>query len=290
MRSIYRLVLKKRWFLFLGLVLVTFLMNLFLWNETSQLIRSWSRQDIIRKEVEKGSLSLVYDVELAADGAVLEEFTDQEKKELYQLLSTTFTQKENGAKIYLNVLEYENGGQLQLVTERVLHSLFLSEDHLSYAFEEFLVRDMDSQSQQEFLSAAHQAGFAFKIISYKDIYQAYTSYYLSNFWFGLVACFVFLGISFLFILILLRASLKICQEELRTLRILGWGKKKLSISLFRLLAAPIVIGLLLFLIFIHLLPSGVIWQDYLYLCLLNSGLAAIVYKWCQTYTKGVLDA
>ena len=87
MKKINGLIMRKRFFLFVLLFLTTFLMNLFLWNETTQMIR----QIPLLISLKENSTDDVYELNYqpsADDNNVIQPYSQSEQDRILHFLET----------------------------------------------------------------------------------------------------------------------------------------------------------------------------------------------------------
>ena len=87
MKKINGLIMRKRFFLFVLLILTTFLMNLFLWNETTQLIR----QIPLLISLKENSTDDVYELNYqpsADENNVIQPYSQSEQDRILHFLET----------------------------------------------------------------------------------------------------------------------------------------------------------------------------------------------------------
>ena len=103
MKKLNLLLLKKRPYLFILLCFSVFLMNLFLWNETSQLIRNIPVLKTLQSKSSSDIYELMY-VPNATDSGEIKEFTPTEIEEISQFFKESFF--EDKPNLYLSKEKY----------------------------------------------------------------------------------------------------------------------------------------------------------------------------------------
>ena len=140
------------------------------------------------------------------------------------------------------------------------------------ALNDILIDDLEQNDLKMLEKEANSFGFSIGIRSLEERFQSEFNYYFSNFLFGLIVSFVLMSFGILLIDWLITSSLKIFQQEINLLRVIGLSSNKIINNFNGLFTLPIVVFAFVFLFFAYSLRFGVILSDYLYLLLLNASL------------------
>ncbi len=287
MRSIYILIFKKRWYLFGFLIFIVFCMNLFLWNESSQLIRVYPTLQSLKQESQQNSYETVYSPSADSSGLV-KDASKEERKSLYKVLSTYLQKVGKTSLFYYQKLNYLQGGKLRPLTNSVLQSSLISNDWDSVLLDDILIRHLEKRQAQELNAEFKKISFPLSLRSLAETYHSQYDYYVTNFIFGIGASSILFIFGSIIIYWLLGAAIKICQSEIKVLLLIGLSERKISRNLSYLLISPIIFGLLGLFIVINVLGVRLIWADYLYLGTLNVLLFGVAFIMSKYRLKGVL--
>ncbi|EID21025.1 hypothetical protein DYJ42_02300 [Streptococcus constellatus] len=287
MKSIYIVILKKRWYLFGFLIFIGFCMNLFLWNESSQLIRVYPALQILKKESRQNSYETVYNPSADSSGLV-KDASKEERRSLYKVLSTYLRKLGETSPFYYQKLNYLKGGKLQPLTDSVLQSSLLSNDWDSLLLDNILIRRLEKQQAQELNAEFKKINFPITLRTLSKTYQSQHDYYITNFIFGISISSILFIFSSIIIYWLLGVTIKICQSEIKVLRLIGLSGEQISQNLSYLLIAPIIFAFLGFFVYVSILNIKFIWADYIYLGGLNILLFVAAFIISKRRLKGVL--
>ena len=272
MKKINLLILKKRFFPFLLLIFSTFFMNLFLWNETSQLVRQLPT--IV--QLKKLSFQNIYEVNYlpnANSQGKIKEHSEVERKDLASFLKS-FPSLYSNKKAYINA----RGNDVSIltpVTKNMIEEYILVREMDIAFLNDLIFLDFDDIQVNEFKNQAEKTSIKINLLSMKERYIDEYNYYVKNFIFGLTISLLLLSFSIFLIYIIISASIKIAEEEIKLLRVVGLSKNKIKRNFESLLIFPIVLTSLLFFVFIHSISIPVIFADYVYLFILNSCLCLV---------------
>lgn len=255
MRAIYWLIIRKRWYVFIGLCLTSFLMNFFLWNEASQFIRQLPVLHVLRMDSSKDKAEFVYTPSPTTNSlSVAQE----------EALKDEFNRLSESNKIFSNKTAHLHGEELLPLTDDFLEQLFLGEG-INVNLLHDLVLTTDSSSEK-LLVLLRDTGAEVEILSWHERYLLEVSYYKNNLWFGLIVSLLFFCFTLALLKWLVKSVWTICQEEIKVLRLLGLSKRGLFKAFSVLLCSPILSIFLLFFLLIPLfLPVRMIIWDYVYL-------------------------
>lgn len=285
MKNIYFLILKKRWFLFTILFLLVFLTNSVLWNESTQLIRRYPAIERLKIEADKGSYESLYIPEADETGALIS-ISMEERNELYHTLLTALR---DGRAIYRNKIAYiEKGEKLQLLTAIKLKDIFSKEELSEHFLNDILFKK--SRDNKELFKKIIAINQAFSIRTMKESYQVEKNYYMNNFYFAVAFSCLLLTFAFFILYWLLSASIKICQGELRLLRVIGAREKWLRGRFLILFSIPIVMAFIGMVLFIFAIGLNFIWADWIYLLVFNLFFIISAHVNIYRHTKGVFNA
>ncbi len=277
MKKINLLIFKKRFYLFFLLFFTVFFMNLFLWNETTQLIREIPRLIVLKNNVSDEIYEIGY-VPISYDDGLIKDYSPEEKKAIYHLLLDSFYYTDKNTKLYLGKEKYLNANKkdqensLTRISEFQLENKFNAKtlDHLFFA--DILVFDLNRDELEEIQEKAHNLNFPIVFYSLRQSFQIEWDYYFGNFIFGLISSVFFMSFSLFIIYLIITSSLKIFQQEIRMLRIMGLSKKRIERNFNFLLLFPIILIFPLFLMFVQVVGLQPIMIDLTYLLIINTFL------------------
>lgn len=282
MKSIYLLLVKKRWYLLSLLALITLFMNLFLWNEASQLIRTYPMLETMKIEGQKGSYEILYNPPMTTGGLVTEP-SKEERAVLYQIVAPY------SDKFVSHKIEYFQGGDFVPMTDRDLQLALLSEELPPLFFDDLFLRGLSEKDYQQLSVAIQESHFPLVIQSIQESYQVQKRYYMGNFFFGAIVSLILFLLGNLIVAWLIRATLTICQEEFAVLRLIGLTKKQLYRSITGFFLIPMLVGLFLFFLLVWTMRVGVLLADVLYLSAINSLLIGFTYFLTCYHLKGAFQ-
>ncbi|MGT2712022.1 hypothetical protein [Streptococcus oriscaviae] len=264
MKSISLLVLKKRWFLFLILLIMVFMTNLVFWNESTQLFRNFSSMERMRIEGEKGSYESYY-IPVADENNFVAPMSLTERQKIYQAFSAFM---DGNQKMYANKLSFiAHGEELRLVSQDELKDALLGEELEDYLFNDLLLPK--GEKTEKLFHDLNAIGSSIGLRTMFSSYQINKDYFLNNFYFALGFSALILLFSFFVFQSLVKASMKICQNELRVLRVVGVGKRRLVKNYLCLFFLPVVLGVLVFILLVYTSSGTFIWTDFLSLSCIN---------------------
>lgn len=268
MTAIYRLILKKRWYVFLGIFIITFFMNLIVWNETSQLIRNLSVLNMMQIEAKKEGFDVVYHPSMDSSQSEREPVRMQLRQQLSALASD--------GRAFYNKTAYLHGDRLlALNDEKILQEL--SENQWSSDFlNDLVLRGLTADDIAMLKQTVLLLGDELALVPFKEQYETQRAYYWDNVFFALRIGSFLLLIASALLRWLLNATWKICEEEIRVLRQIGLSTHRLSQAMTLFLYSPILVALVTFVFIVHtLFYVGLIGWDYVYLLAL-SGLQLLM--------------
>ncbi|MCU9534179.1 hypothetical protein [Streptococcus sp. CSL10205-OR2] len=282
MTAVYWLVLKKRWYVFLVVFVIYFFMNLLIWNETSQFIRNFSKVQVMKIEAQKESFDFVY--------TPLSNLTDSDMEPTRNKLIEQFSELIKQDKVYTNKMEYLDGGELVLLTEDELKKQF-SPGLLIISLNDLILRDITLSDTEPIQATIRELGDDVEIVPFQEQYDKTHQYYRDNMLFSLYVGSFLTLIIFLLLRWLVVSTWRICEEEIKVLRLVGLSYRRLSRAVTFFLYSPILLALLTFIISAHtIFYFGLILWDYVYLLT----LAALQFLWVTIMisrrVKGELDA
>lgn len=153
-----------------------------------------------------------------------------------------------------------------------------------------LIFDFDAEELRIIEEKAQSLLFPFKALSLRESFQLDFNYYVGNFIFGVVAAITFITFSLFLVYLTIASGLKICQQEIRLLRVIGLSNRKINKNFNRLLLSPILLGTLLATVFLLRLPFNITWVDFIYLALTNCLLLLFAQLVIQKKLRRVIDA
>lgn len=275
MRKINWLLVKKKVGLFCLLVVLAFLMNLFLWNETSQLIRQLPELRYLKQVSQEGIHEIIYLPNSDKSGRILT-IQPKEQEKMLGFLEKFFFDSKEGPTLYENKQEYltnfvgENkSGKLMPVTQKKLNQE-LAETAINPMFmNDLLVLTLTPVAEKNFEEKVKEFPFSLRLISLKERFQIELNYYRGNFLFGLTFSLIFFSFILAVTYWIISSSLSLYKQELNLLRVIGLSNQKVINNYTGLLIIPPFIGFMTFLIVINLSEIGLILLDYSYLSFLN---------------------
>lgn len=296
MKKINFMIVRKRMFLFILLGLATFMMNLFLWNETSQLIRNIPQLVNLKEKSSEDVYEMSY-IPNSEENGLMKPYSEKEKNDIYELLENSFFDSQGESHIYLGKQQYINDSdaknaksRLVPMTKEMLKEEIKAEDVNAMAMNDSLIFDMNQNELGTIEKEAKNLNFSIGIQSLSERFQSEFNYYFGNFLFGLIVSLVFMSFGLFLIYWLISSSLKIFRQDIQLLRIVGLSNKKIIKNFNILLTLPIDIFALLFLVFAYSLGFGVLFSDYLYLLLLNASLLLFSRAIIKKKIRGMLNA
>lgn len=288
MIRIFLLILRKRWFLFLLLLVLPFLMNIFLWNEASQFIRMQSTFSVMKSEIEKGSYESYY-FPVSAENGLVETKTEEQKEAFATYLVDSLVENPSGMEIYTDKNAYFRGGELRFPNSDDIWSSMVSlgdEEILN----NLLFRKVDVSYLNKLSEKSEELGYPVVFRPVKGVYQSEVAYYQNNLIFGLGVA-VLLGSFGLLVAYWLTSNIiKICQSDIYLLRFLGLSKKQVTNGISGIIYTPLLVGFALFIPLPIMMGAGYIWQDSFYILLLDSIFVLLVVLVSRKLVRGLLNA
>ena len=278
MKKINSLIMRKRFFLFVLLFLTTFLMNLFLWNETTQMIR----QIPLLISLKENSTDDVYELNYqpsADENNVIQTYSKSEQDRILQFLENSFFDSDGQSNLYSGKQSYLSDPNARMdkenltpVTKEMLDSE-IRKDFIDATFmNDILVLDIEKSVMNDMEEAAETLDFRIGLNSLSEKFREEFNYYFGNFIFGLVLSLVFMSFGLLIVYWIISSSLKIFQQDIRLHRVMGLTNRKITNNFKLLLMIPVIVSFMVFLVFAYSTGFHVLLIDYLYLLLLNSSL------------------
>ena len=278
MKKINGLIMRKRFFLFVLLFLTTFLMNLFLWNETTQMIR----QIPLLISLKENSTDDVYELNYqpsADENNVIQTYSKSEQDRILQFLENSFFDSDGQSNLYSGKQSYLSDPNARMdkenltpVTKEMLDSE-IRKDFIDATFmNDILVLDIEKSVMNDMEEAAETLDFRIGLNSLSEKFREEFNYYFGNFIFGLVLSLVFMSFGLLIVYWIISSSLKIFQQDIRLHRVMGLTNRKITNNFKLLLMIPVIVSFMVFLVFAYSTGFHVLLIDYLYLLLLNSSL------------------
>lgn len=269
------MIVKKRIILFLVLGLTTSIMNLFLWNETSQLIRQIPNLITLNKMSSENMYEINYIPNADTEGRV-KPFTAIELEKIDNFWHEILSIPTENLEVYLNKQKYFKDFDLENA-DSVLFPFRMNDleeiDKSSLTHPNFmndiLLRNVDQSQIERIEEGAADIGYPLQIISIGERYQIEFDYYVNNFIFGLIVSLIFMSFSLLLVYWIISASLKLFYQEIRLFRIIGLTLNKIKYNFILLLTIPSIISFFTFLTFVYSIGIHPLIIDYAYLFLLN---------------------
>lgn len=269
------MIVKKRIILFLVLGLTTSIMNLFLWNETSQLIRQVPNLITLKKISSQDMYEINYIPNADTEGRV-KPFTAIELENIDNLWHEILSIPAESLEVYLNKQEYFKSDTFDSADSVLLPFKMTDLEEMDKSslthpkfMNDILLRNVDQNQIEKIEKAATEIGYPLQIVSINERYQIEFDYYVNNFIFGLIMSMVFMSFSLSLVYWIITASLKLFYQEIRLLRIIGLTLNKIKSNFILLLTIPCIISFFVFLTFVHSIGIQPLIIDYIYLFLLN---------------------
>ncbi|MGT2667204.1 hypothetical protein ACVRYP_07845 [Streptococcus rifensis] len=283
MTAIYWLMVKKRWYVFLAIFVTGFLMNLIVWNETSQLIRNLVSLKTMQVEAENDGYDLVY----YPSQDQTQDNPQQAKDQLYQKL----TELNEQGKVFYNKGAYLNGGDLLPLDDEILTKEFSESQVFGVFFNDLLFRKLSDEEIDDLETSFLKLGDKIEIVPFQKQYEKQQDYYWNNMIFGLGVGTFLLVIGLLLLRWLLLSTWRICEEEIKVLRLIGLSKRRLGRSMTLFLHSPIILALLVFIFSSYtIFYFGMIGWDYIYLIAMSSLQFLLISYMVSRRMKGETDA
>ena len=199
MKKINGLIMRKRFFLFVLLFLTTFLMNLFLWNETTQMIR----QIPLLISLKENSTDDVYELNYqpsADENNVIQPYSQSEQDRILHFLENSFFDSDGKSNLYSGKQSYLSDSTAKMdkenltpVTKEMLNSE-IQKDFIDATFmNDILILDIAQSDINEMEETAETLGFRMSLHSLSEKFREEFNYYFGNFIFGLVLSLVFMS-------------------------------------------------------------------------------------------------
>lgn len=291
MKRLNIILLRKRFFLFALLCITTFMMNLFLWNETTSLIRAIPQLNELKAKSTEEVYEIDYMPKTEIDGRIIH-YSENEKKVISDFLITYFFESENHPILCRGIQDYTNNHSKALIPvkkEDLLNVIESNQMDLSF-LRELAVTHITPSQVAVLRKNVGKLNQKIDFVSLSERFKTSFNYYLGNFVFGLTVSVIFLSFSVLLIHLTISSSLKIMKQDIRVFRIIGVSNKKIVVNFSSFFSILITVTMSLFLVFIHALGVGVIPADYFYLFLLNLTLILFGRKVIKKKVWGLLDA
>uniref|UniRef100_UPI0026EC0B29 hypothetical protein n=1 Tax=Streptococcus merionis TaxID=400065 RepID=UPI0026EC0B29 len=185
MKLIAKLLLKKRWYLFLIIAFIAFFMNFFLWNEATQAIRAYERLERMQEEVKRESYEFLFQSKAAPSGMVTP-LTQNQKEQLVEVLSETFFTPSHVGMLYSEKNRYLNGelaAPARLDEEELRHQV-LDQDSTLFLFNDFIIRSPEKAEMRTLVQKFQDMGVDIIIRPFSEVFKLERDYYYNNFIFG----------------------------------------------------------------------------------------------------------
>ena len=118
MKKINSLIMRKRFFLFVLLFLTTFLMNLFLWNETTQMIRQMPLLVSLKEKSTDNIYELHYQPS-ADENNVIQPYSKSEQDRILQFLENNFFDSDGQSNLYSGKQSYLSDSSAKMDKENL---------------------------------------------------------------------------------------------------------------------------------------------------------------------------
>lgn len=296
MKKINSLIMRKRFFLFVLLFLTTFLMNLFLWNETTQLIR----QMPLLVSLKEKSADDVYELHFqpsADEHNVIQPYSQSEQDRILQFLENSFFDSDGKPNLYSGKQSYLSDSSAKMdkenltpVTKEMLNSE-IRKDFIDATFmNDILILNIEQSVTNDIEKSAETLDFRIGLNSLNEKFREEFNYYFGNFIFGLALSLVFMSFGLLIVYWIISSSLKIFQQDIRLHRVMGLTNRKITNNFKLLLMLPVIVSFMVFLAFAYSTGFHVLPVDYLYLLLLNASLLIVSNLIIKKKMGRILDA
>ena len=290
MTKLTLLLFRKRFFLFALLMITTFLMNLFLWNETSQLIRMLPRLSLMNQEDSEEIFEVIHMPD-TVDGFLMKTYSDDVQNEVFQVLSKGLYKEGRARQLYYGKENYLTAtGELIPLSKEKLPNIIEGIIPDVTDINDLLVFNTSQEELRDIEASMTQIGFPLRFASWSERYHEDYDYYFGNFIFGLCLSLAMMGFSFLIIYWLVSSLVKICQQDIRVFQIVGITKRTIKMHLSFLIILPIIFVLSPFFFFAYSIAYSIIIADYIYIFGINAVLAAYTILIVNWKLRRVLNA
>lgn len=288
--------MRKRFFLFVLLFLTTFLMNLFLWNETTQMIRQMPFLISLKEKSTDNIYELHYQPS-ADENNVIQPYSKSEQDHILQFLENSFFDSDGKPNLYSGKQSYISDPNAKMdkenlapVTKEMLDKE-IRKDFIDATFmNDILILNIEQSVTNDIEEAAETLDFRIGLNSLSEKFRKEFNYYFGNFIFGLILSLVFMSFGLLIVYWIISSSLKIFQQDIRLHRVMGLTNSKITNNFKRLLMLPVIVSFMVFLVFAYSTGFHVLPADYLYLLLLNSSLLIFSNLIIKKKMRRILDA
>lgn len=288
MKQLTIALVKKRWYVFVILAILTILMNVVIWNETSRMLRQFPELQALRVKVaEESYYEVRYRENTESDGRIIPH-TSESLENIIQILLTHFYQDLNHPSLFTNKKNnLFRDEALKPLSKKELESILGNKygDRIidNNAINDLIVVNETGIDLQQLSNELKENGFQMTFTTLKESYQELYDYYVGNFYFAVGVFSSLLLFNILLIYWLISTALKISRQDMRLLRLVGLPMKTLNRHYTLLFCSFIFLGFLIAMTFIHSLGFGVLVADYVYLISLNAFFMLLV--WGITYRK-----
>ncbi|MFA9413738.1 MULTISPECIES: hypothetical protein [unclassified Streptococcus] len=291
MRYIYRLLIARRWYIFVSIILLGFVMNFLTFYESSRLFRYAPQLIGLYHKRSDNDYEIIH-LPYTINQRIIPN-SSEETEEFYNIIKETFFDKDISETLYYNKWGYIEGGSLQQLTFEEFRekSSFANSGTLDELFlDDLLVRNTSKST----LSAVTEKFKTLNInMSFESLNQrlsAEVNYYVVNFLFGLGAALFILIFVLALLYWLIQTSLNLYQDDIRLLSIVGANKQDICIGFSLLLFSPIFLASILVIIFAHAIGFGAIAYDYIYLLCFNAFVLSLIYFIVKSQLRKSLNA
>lgn len=270
MAYVFWMLIKKRWYIFLTLGLFSLVETLLSWNNTNLFIEQLPQLMAIQEK----SSDEIYDVfvmpQAEADGRLITN-TPEEQQQLITLFQKTFFEDQTTARLFTRKRRYFDSHQtiadLPALSETALSEALADDLFNPEFYDDLLVTNIDRVQLRRLEEAAKRLNVTVTFTSLKEHVHAEFMYYGGGVLFAFLVVVLCSRFGLLLIYWMVVSIFKICQEDIRLLRVLGMPLNQLKQQLLlSVMSAPLV-GLFLALLGIFILfpwRQLLVW-DYLYL-------------------------
>lgn len=264
------MMIKKRWYIFLTLGLFSLVETLLSWNNTNLFIEQLPQLMAIQEK----SSDQIYDIFVMprseADGRLITN-TPEEQRQLITLFQKTFFEDQTTVRLFTGKRRYFDSHQtiadLPALSETALSEALADDLFNPEFFDDLLVTNIDRAQLKQLEETAKRLNVTVTVTSLKERVHAEFMYYGGGVLFAFLVAVLCSGFGLLLIYWMVVSIFKICQEDIRLLRVLGMPLNQLKQQLLlSVMSAPLVGFFLALLgIFIFFPWRQLLVWDYLYL-------------------------
>ncbi|GFH41328.1 hypothetical protein [Pseudolactococcus insecticola] len=254
----WRNIFKKRFYLFILIAIISFVMNFVVWNNMSIVIKDFPTMMNLRAHRhDKKFYELEYTPITADKSGYVREFTDSEKVNIEKFISQEFYHKAGPVRLYTGKSDFLNSGKIpQEISESDFLDLLYLESENQSDMDEILVSGLSTSDVARLEDKAQSVKLGLSAKTFEKSYESEYRYFLSTVLFTLLIVVISVIIELITMRILVLSSLKILEKEIRLSRLVGQSQKSIKNALTLLFLTPIWAGLVAILIFVGVIITA----------------------------------